>query len=311
MSRPGSRGRLGMRAAEPVKLTELRGWMRNAKGRRTFDSIARRSKLAGMPISERTLRRALTPNGRLPKQYTVLAFASGADADGDKAALVWEAAAGAVRPRPVLAAGDRYVPGRFTTLTGMGRAMARMCAAAGGPTHGAIVAAGGGRFSRRALDNALNGRRLASEQLLIGFAAAIGAGEKATRALLDGRARILTGPSGPLSSYPCTVYEWLEMRRQGNEAALAWRVEPELDWYDQQLRDEKEAGHQRMVAWVGSLTEAELDELQRQARSAASAHGDLGAELAAYIERADLAEATLRTRKPPASAPRKSWPLRN
>lgn len=156
MSRPGRPGRIGRRAAEPVKLTELRGWMRNAKGRRTFDSFARRAKLAGMPISECTLRRALTPNGRLPTRHTVLAFARGADADGRTAAEVWEAAAGAVRPQPVLAAGDRYVPRRFTTPTGMGRAMALMVAAAGGPTPGAIVAAGGGRFSRRALDKAVD-----------------------------------------------------------------------------------------------------------------------------------------------------------
>ncbi|MDX3364089.1 hypothetical protein ACIBWG_32455 [Streptomyces griseoaurantiacus] len=238
-----------------------------------------------MPISECTLRRALTPNGRLPKQYTVLAFAGGADADGDKAALVWEAAAGAARPQPVMAAGNRYVPRRFTTLTGMGRAMALIRAAAGGPTPGAIVAAGGGRFSRRALDNALNGRRLAGEQLLIDFAAALGAGERATRALLYVRARILAGPLGPVSSYPCAMYEWVEGRRHQDETVRSWLVEPELDWYDQQLRDEEEAEHRRRVAWVDSLTEAELDELQQQGRLAVSAHGDLGAELAAYIAR--------------------------
>ncbi|MFD5794911.1 hypothetical protein ACFWIO_15455 [Streptomyces diastatochromogenes] len=290
MSRPGSPGRIGRRAAEPVELTELRGWMRNAKGRRTFDSIARRAKRAGMPISECTLRRALTPNGRLPTRHTVLAFARGADADGPTAAEVWEAAAGAVRPQPVLAAGDRYVPRRFTTPTGMGRAMAVMVSATGGPTRGAIVAAGGGRFSRRDLDNALNGRGLASEQLLIDFAAAIGAGEKATRALLDGRARILAGPPGPASSYPCAVVEWAEARQQDTETALAWRIEPELDWYDQQLRDEEEAEPRRKVAWIDSLTEAEFDELERQTRPAANAQGDLRAELAAYLERARSAD---------------------
>ncbi|MFG3016779.1 hypothetical protein ACGFZB_41280 [Streptomyces cinerochromogenes] len=257
--------------------------MRNAKGRRTFESIARRAKLAGRPISECTLRRALTPNGRLPTRHTLLAFARGADADGHRAAGVWEAAAGAVRPQPVLAAGNRYVPRRFTTPTGMGRAMALMVATAGDLTPGAIVAAGGGRFSRRDLDNALNGRGLAGEQLLIDFAAAIGVGEKATRALLDGRSRILAGPPGPVSSYLCAVVEWAEARQQDNETALAWRIEPELDLYDQQLRNEEEAEHRRWVAWVDSLTDGELDELQRQARSAVGALGDLRAELAAYL----------------------------
>ncbi|MFF4961428.1 hypothetical protein [Streptomyces sp. NPDC001222] len=97
-------------------------------------------------------------------------------------------------------------------------------------------------------------QRLASEQLLIDFAAAIGADEKATRALLDGRARILAGPPGPLSSYPCAMYEWVEGRRQDDQAAQSWLVEPELDWYDQQLRDAEEAEHRRRVAWVDSLT---------------------------------------------------------
>ncbi|MEU1667060.1 hypothetical protein ABZ547_26345 [Streptomyces sparsogenes] len=287
-----SAGRIGRRAGEPVELTALRGWMRNAKGRRTFDSIVRRAEQAGMPVSDKTLRRALTLDGGLPRRSTVLAFARGADADMAKACLMWEAAASAVRPQPVLAARDQYVPGRFTTQDGMARAMLGVCAAAGDPPRGAIVTASGGRFSRKDLDNALSGRRLASEQLLIDFAAALGAGEKSTRALLDGRERILAEPPGPLSSYPCAMYEWLDERRQRNEAALAWRVEPELDWYDQQLRDEEEAEHRRMIAWIDSLTEAEFDELERQTRPVAGAHGDLRAELAAYIERADLVEDT-------------------
>ncbi|MEW2468011.1 hypothetical protein AB0919_23780 [Streptomyces sp. NPDC046994] len=59
-----------------------------------------------------------------------------------------------------------------------------------------------------------------------------------------------------------------------------------------QLRDEEEAEHRRMVAWLDALTDDELDELQRQAGSVADAHGDLLAELTAYIARADLAEDT-------------------
>lgn len=282
-----SPGRIGRRTGEPVELTALRGWMRNAKGSRTFDSIVRHAAKDGMPVSDKTLRRALTPNGGLPRRSTVLAFARGAAADVAEAELKWEAAASAVRPQPVLAAGDRYIPKRFTTQTGMAEAMLRMCAAAGEPSRNAIVAAGGGRFSRRDLDNALSGRQLASEQLAIDFAAAIGAGEKATRALLDGRARTLDGPPGPPSSYPCAMYEWLEERRQQSEAAMAWRVEPELDWYDQQLRDEEEAEHRRRVAWIDSLTDDDLDELQQQARSAAGDLGNLRAELAKYIARVD------------------------
>lgn len=72
-----SGGRIGRRADEPVELTALRGWMRNAKGRRTFDSIVRRAEEAGMPVSDKTLRRALTLDSGLPRRSTVLAFARG------------------------------------------------------------------------------------------------------------------------------------------------------------------------------------------------------------------------------------------
>ncbi|MET7608245.1 hypothetical protein [Streptomyces avermitilis] len=109
---------------------------------------------------------------------------------------------------------------------------------------------------------------------MIDFAAAIGAGEKATQALLEGRARILARPSGPSASYSCAMFDWVEERRQRDEVVRSLFVGPELDWYDQQLRDEEKAEHRRRVAWVDSLTDAEL---QQQGRSAASAHGDLRA----------------------------------
>ncbi|MFH9009024.1 hypothetical protein ACH4E5_38030 [Streptomyces afghaniensis] len=282
MSRPGGPGQPGRRKAEPVELAVLRGWLRHAKGSRTFDSLARRATEAGMPVSECTLRRALSPGGQLPRRYTVLAFAQGAGAAGDEAETVWEAAAMAVRPQPAMAAGDRYVPGRFTTLAGMAEAVARMRAATGDPTLDAIIAAGGGRFSRSALRNMLSGRRLASEQLLIGFAAAIGAGERATRALLDGRARILAGPRSP-TFYPCEVADRADERRHQDEPVRSWLVEPELDWYDQQLRDEEEAEHRRGTAWSDALTDAELHELQ-QARPA-EAGRDLRVELATILAR--------------------------
>lgn len=285
MSRLGGPGRPGRRTAEPVELTVLRGWMRNAKRNRTFGFLAHEAAKDGMPISEYTLRQAVAVNGRLPTRYTVLAFARGAGADEEKAALVWEAAASAVRPAPVLAAGDRYVPGRFTTRGGLVRAMKGMRAAAGSPSLEAVTAAGGGRFSRSALHDALTGRRLASEQLLIDYAAAVGAGEKATRALLDGRARIIDGPLRPPAFYVCDIVDRAEERRQDDEGVRSWLVEPELDWYDQQLHDEEDVEHRRMIAWVDSLTDAELDELQQQARLAAGADGDLRAKLAACLER--------------------------
>ncbi|WP_440581249.1 hypothetical protein [Streptomyces sp. PT19] len=267
-----------------MELTILRGWMRNTKRDRTFGFLARKATKDGMPVSEYTLRQAVAVNGRLPTRYTVLAFARGAGADEEKAALVWEAAAGAVRPAPVLTAGDRYVPGRFTTRGGLVRAMDGIRAAAGSPSLEAVTSAGGGRFSRSALHDALTGRRLASEQLLIDYAAAVG-GEKATRALLDGRARIVDGPLRPPALYVCDMVDRAEGRRQDDERVRSWLVEPELDWYDQQLRDDKEAEYRRMIVWVDSLTDAEVDELQQQARLAAGAGGDLRAKLTAYLAR--------------------------
>ncbi|MET8028977.1 hypothetical protein [Streptomyces avermitilis] len=85
---------------------------------------------------------------------------------------------------------------------------------------------------------------------MIDFAAVIGAGEKATQALLEGRARILAGPPGLPASYSCAMFDWVEERRQRDEVARSLFVGPELDWYDQQLRDEEKAEHRRRVAWV-------------------------------------------------------------
>ncbi|MEU1596616.1 hypothetical protein ABZ468_28125 [Streptomyces sp. NPDC005708] len=284
MSRPNGPGRPGRRATEPVELTVLHGWLRNAKGSRTFGSLARRATEAGVSVSECTLRRALVLDGRVPSRRTVLAFArGGGGADEGEAGLVWEAAAVAGRPRPARA-GNRYVPGRFTTRAGMVEAMERMCAAAGNPTLDEMTAAGGGRFSRSALHNLLSGRRPASEQLVIDFSAAIGAGEKATQALLAGHARILAG-SRPLAFYPCEIVDRAEERRQQDEAVRSWLIEPELGWDDQQLRAEEEAEHRRMIAWLDALTDAELHELQQQARSAAEADRDLRAELAGCLAR--------------------------
>ncbi|MFF5522501.1 hypothetical protein [Streptomyces coeruleorubidus] len=107
--------------------------------------------------------------------------------------------------------------------------------------------------------------------------------------LLDDHARTLDWLPQPPSSYPCAMFDWAEMRRQESEVVRSWLVEPELHWYDQQLRDEEEAEHRRRVAWV-VLTDAELDEPQQQARSAAGVHGDLRSMRAACVARAGSAD---------------------
>ncbi|MET7604948.1 hypothetical protein ABZS96_20955 [Streptomyces avermitilis] len=267
-----------------MELARLRGWLRAAKGRRTFEFLAQWAGARRMPVSACTLRRAL--DGRLPTLYTVRAFARGAGADEEEARRVWAAAEAAVRPRPVRKPAA-YVPGRqITTRAGLTRAMEKVRVAAGGPSLRQLAAspAAAGLLSRSTLHNALKGRRLPGEELLAAFAAACGAGEETTRALLAARARIQAGPEPQArarAGYPCEIAE----RRARDTAARHWIPdEDELDWYDRQLRDEEEAEHRRMTAWVDSLTDDEVQELE-QARDASGAGRDLRAELATYTPR--------------------------
>lgn len=105
---------------------------------------------------------------------TVIAFARGAlTPTRRKAEQLWRAATAAVR-RPPARARARYAPGRILTRAGLARAMRLIHAAAGTPSLRALVAApeAAGRLTRSALNNALTGWRLPSEQLLEGFAAA-------------------------------------------------------------------------------------------------------------------------------------------
>ncbi|MFM9462607.1 hypothetical protein ACKI1K_07110 [Streptomyces scabiei] len=277
---------MSSRPARPVELARLRGWLWAAKGWRTFESLARRAGARGKPVSVCTLRRAL--DGRLPTPYTVRAFARGAGADEEEAVRVRAAAEAAVRPKPVRKPAA-YVPGRqITTQAGLARAMEKVRAAAGGPSLRQLAAspAAAGLLSRSALHNALKGPRLPSEKLLAAFAAACGAGEETTRALLAALARIQDGPEVTYEGvYPCEVVDEAEYRRERHRLVRHWIPdEDEPDEYDRQLRDEEEAEHRQMEAWVDSLTDDELKELER-ARSAAAAGRDLRAELAAYIPR--------------------------
>lgn len=123
---------MSRRAPEPVELAELRGWLRAAKGRLTFESLARRAGARKMPVSACTLRGAL--DGRLPILRTVQAFARGAGADEEEVARVWAAAAAAARPAPVRKPAA-YVPGRGITIrAGLATAMEKVRAADGGPS---------------------------------------------------------------------------------------------------------------------------------------------------------------------------------
>ncbi|MDF2272009.1 hypothetical protein P2Q00_42355 [Streptomyces coacervatus] len=275
-------------------LGTLRAW----KGTLTFETIARWSSRSEWPVSECTLRRAL--DGRLPTRRTILAFAVVAvhararargNGEGEVQAVVgtaealWQAASDAVTRRRSGQPRAPHVPGRVTTLAGLGQAMERVRVTAGTPSLRALVAApeAAGRLTRSALHNALQGRRRPSEQLLVAFAAACGAGQPTADALLAVRCRVQARPR-PLAVYPCEIVERADERRQQDEACRPWlAAEPELDWYEQQLHDEEEAEYRRMTAWVDGLGDDELAELQAQA--AAGAGRDLRAELTVHVAR--------------------------
>ncbi|MFH8520155.1 helix-turn-helix domain-containing protein [Streptomyces gelaticus] len=255
MNRVPARGRP---AAEPVELAALRGWLRGKKAaaaieagaegkRATFQYLADRACAGGSQyvVSACTLRQAL--DGRLPTLRTTLAFIHGAGGDEkdlEKARLLWEAAERAVNPprkRPA-----PHVPGLFTTPAGLVRAMNRVRATAPHTSLRALAGKAGPGLALSTLHRFLTGRQMPTAAQLERFAAACDAGDEATAALLAGHQRILTGPPLP-PSYPCAYAEWAEERRQRDKAARPWLAEPELDWYDQQLRDAEEAELQRLI----------------------------------------------------------------
>ncbi|MFI1769119.1 helix-turn-helix domain-containing protein [Streptomyces sp. NPDC020800] len=244
-SRPG---------AEPAELALLRGWLRASRGNLTYDTLARRARGDGRPeykVSECTLRQAL--DGRLPTLRTVRAFALGAGADQRMAERLWADADRAVNPPPRRPA--PHVPGAFTTPAGLARAMNRVRATAPHTSLRALAGKAGPALSRSTLHRILAGKQMPTAGQLAAFAAACDAGEAATTALLVGHRRILNGPE-PFP-HPCAQLEWAAERRERDEAARPWLAEPERDWYDQQLHDDREADYQRRI----DEAEALLDEL--------------------------------------------------
>jgi hypothetical protein len=52
--------------------------------------------------------------------------------------------------------------------------------------------------------------------------------------------------------------------RQADEAFPALdHPEPELDWYEEKLRDEEQAVTDRVIVWVDGLTADEIEELKQ------------------------------------------------
>ncbi|WP_407109550.1 helix-turn-helix domain-containing protein [Streptomyces sp. DSM 116494] len=282
-------------AASWPELAALHAWMREAQCGLTFPRLADRAVMAGRPVGERTLRRAFDAPS-LPTEKTISAYAwawaskNGVDGRAfEQRGLDLLAAARRTAPLVSVPVWPRpsHVPGRISTWDGLTRALKRIHAEAEKPSLRALAASAGaaGQLSKSTISNILGGKRRPSAEQLSALLAVYGAGPETTAGMLAAHWRILTGP-GRCAGHPCEVVERAEERRQEEERRreLIYGVEPELDEYDQRLRDEEEAAFQRWVEWVDSLSAEEIDVLQGQA--AAGSGLDLRAELAVYVARA-------------------------
>ncbi|MFJ3575901.1 hypothetical protein [Streptomyces rubiginosohelvolus] len=277
------------------ELEALHDWMREARGELTFVQLAKRSSEAGRPVSERTLRRAF--GMRLPQEETVRAYA-GAWArwtsaknpeDGrvsnEAGHALWrvfetrglELLAAAVstapeRPAPPLWPPPVYVPGPISTWPALTEGLKRLYRETGSPPLRRLAASpgSGGRLSKSTISNILNGKHPTLEQLTA-LLAAFGASRRTTSGMLAAYWRILPEPEPP-AVYPCDIVERAENERaalhEQEEARRRYRgnaPEPELDRYEQQLRDAEEAERLRLEMWVDSLSAEELAVLNQAA----------------------------------------------
>ncbi|WP_306340140.1 hypothetical protein [Streptomyces sp. AS13] len=97
-------------------------------------------------------------------------------------------------------------------------------------------------------------------------------GAGAVPATDPGRNSRVLAKAAPPAVYPCDIVERSENEREAlhaqEEAGRRYRgiePEPELDWYEQQLRDEAETKRRRLEMWVGSLSAEELAALNQAA----------------------------------------------
>ncbi|MFJ6148942.1 hypothetical protein ACIQH7_35735 [Streptomyces anulatus] len=283
------------------ELEALHSWMREARGELTFVQLANRSVEAGHPVSERTLRRAF--GMRLPQEETVRAYA-GAWARWTSARNPEVGEAGQVLRRAFEARGlellaaavstapERpallwpppvYVPGPISTWPALTHGLKRLYEETGSPPLRRLAASpgAGGRLSKSTISNILNGKHPTLEQLTA-LLVAFGASRKTTGGMLAAYRRIHAKHEPP-AVYPCDIVERAENQREAlhaqEEARRRYRgiePEPELDWYDQQLRDEEEAKQRRLEMWIDSLSDEELAALNQ---TAAAPGRDLRSEL--------------------------------
>ncbi|MEV7374647.1 hypothetical protein AB0O51_27670 [Streptomyces sp. NPDC090301] len=244
---------------------------------------------------------------RLPKEETVRVYAgawgkwaSAKDPLGDQAS---QAAAGsafearglellsrAVSAAPPVPAPSWpppvYVPGRIRTWPGLTKGLKHLHKETCSPSLRLLAASPGaaGRLSKSTIGNILSGKPPPLEQLTA-LLAAYRATRETTDGMLAAYRRIVAEPEPP-AVYPCDIVERAESDREARlvqaETKLRYRgIEPEpeaeLDWYDEQVRDAKEAEWRRLGRWVDSLSDEELAALNH--RAAAAPGRDLRGEL--------------------------------
>ncbi|MFD3997150.1 hypothetical protein [Streptomyces sp. NPDC058583] len=271
----------------------LHDWLREAQGELTFVQLAKRSAEAGRPVSERTLRRAF--EAQLPKEETVRAYAGAwekwasaknprDEADQAAAGSAFEArglkllslavSAAPAGPAPSWPP-PTYVPGPIRTWPGLTKGLKHLHKETGSPSLRMLAASPGaaGRLSKSTISNILSGKPPTLEQLT-----ALLSAYRATRETTDGMLaaywRIVAVPEPP-AVYPCDIVERAESegdaRLVQEKKKLRYRgigPEAELDWYEEQVRDAKEAEWRRLERWVDSLSDEELAALNHQAVAA-------------------------------------------
>ncbi|MEV3896489.1 hypothetical protein [Streptomyces anulatus] len=176
-----------------------------------------------------------------------------------------------------------YVPGPISTWPALTKGLKRLYKETDSPPLRRLAASpgAGGRLSKSTIGNVLNGKHPTLEQLTA-LLAAFGASRKTTGGMLAAHRRIHAKPEPP-AVYTCDIVERAENERAALHAQEETRrryrgiaPEPELDWYDQQLRDEEEAKRRQLEVWVDSLSD---EELAAQNQAAAVPGRDLRSEL--------------------------------
>ncbi|MFD5878455.1 hypothetical protein [Streptomyces yangpuensis] len=293
-------------------LFELVDWLLaiKAKAGISYADMAKEARRRGTPISASRFARVV--DGCWMTEETAAVFAGVCGASPAVARRLWAAAHTA---RAVEMAPRWRSPGSTHTRGQLAGAMRRMLAVAGAPTlrqlEGRAGRDGSGRLRlpRSSVAAALQrrGSRLVSAALLEAFLRECGVPEPEASGWRAARGRIAGEPAEPKAAavvrrqlvqedghqppggHPCSELERaadiVAERREKDEAIRARCDEPELDWYDQHLR--QELRHDEQNWWRALVpTAEEIDEAEASARQSDAVRTAARANLVAMLRRA-------------------------